>query len=55
LAVAARAFADDDEFLEYIQQTSFDYFWYGANPANGLSRIGCPPPLRAASRPWVSG
>lgn len=29
-------FASDDEFLEYVQGTSFDYFWYGANPANGL-------------------
>jgi hypothetical protein len=29
-------FASDDEFLEYLQETSFDYFWYGANPANGL-------------------
>jgi hypothetical protein len=29
-------FAGDDEFLEYVQQTSFDYFWYGANPTNGL-------------------
>ncbi|HYG22080.1 MAG TPA: glucoamylase family protein [Verrucomicrobiae bacterium] len=36
LAVAARPFADDDEFLEYVQQTSFDYFWYLANPDNGL-------------------
>jgi len=29
-------FASDDQFLDYVQQTSFDYFWYGANPANGL-------------------
>ena len=29
-------FASDDEFLDYVQQTCFDYFWYGANPANGL-------------------
>ncbi len=29
-------FATDDEFLDYVQRTSFDYFWYGANPANGL-------------------
>ncbi len=36
LSVVPRAFANDDEFLEYVQQTSFDYFWYGANPANGL-------------------
>lgn len=36
LAVSPHAFAGDDEFLEYVQQTSFDYFWYGANPANGL-------------------
>jgi hypothetical protein len=36
LATIPRLFADDNELLEYIQATSFDYFWYGANPANGL-------------------
>jgi hypothetical protein len=36
LAAAPRPFANDDEFLEYVQQTSFDYFWYLANPSNGL-------------------
>lgn len=36
LALASRIFASDDEFLDYVQQTSFDYFWYSANPANGL-------------------
>jgi hypothetical protein len=36
LAVVPRAFADDDAFLDYIQQCHFDYFWYLANPANGL-------------------
>ncbi len=36
LAALPHAFTGDDEFLEYVQQTSFDYFWYGANPVNGL-------------------
>ena len=36
LGALPHAFASDDEFLDYVQQTSFDYFWYGANPANGL-------------------
>jgi hypothetical protein len=36
LGAVPHPFASDDEFLEYVQQTSFDYFWYGANPANGL-------------------
>jgi hypothetical protein len=36
LAAVPHVFASDDEFLDYVQQTSFDYFWYGANPANGL-------------------
>src|SRR2546423_1603827 len=36
IAVAPLAFATDDQFLEYVQQTAFDYFWYSANPANGL-------------------
>lgn len=34
--VTPRAFGDDDEFLDYLQATSFDYFWYLANPNNGL-------------------
>ena len=31
-----RAFQNDDEFLDYLQQTAFDYFWREANPRNGL-------------------
>jgi hypothetical protein len=31
-------FATDDDFLEYLQQTAFDYFWYETNPENGLIR-----------------
>jgi hypothetical protein len=29
-------FAGNDEFLDYVQHTCFYYFWYTANPANGL-------------------
>ena len=36
LATLPHPFASDDEFLDYVQGTSFDYFWYLANPANGL-------------------
>jgi hypothetical protein len=36
IAVVPHLFADDNEFLDYVQQTSFDYFWYLANPSNGL-------------------
>lgn len=36
LSTVPHLFASDDEFLEYVQQTSFDYFWYLANPVNGL-------------------
>jgi len=36
LTAVPHLFASDDVFLEYVQQCSFDYFWYGANPANGL-------------------
>jgi hypothetical protein len=36
LTVIPHAFASDDEFLECLQQVSFDYFWYLANPTNGL-------------------
>lgn len=31
-----RAFRDDDDFLDYLQRANFGYFWYEANPANGL-------------------
>jgi hypothetical protein len=31
-------FADDSEFLEFLQRKAFDYFWLEANPANGLIR-----------------
>ncbi len=33
-----KAFAGEDDFLDYLQQTAFDYFWHEANPANGLIR-----------------
>jgi hypothetical protein len=29
-------FPNDDAFLDYLQEANFDYFWYAANPANGL-------------------
>ena len=32
------SFASDTEFLDYLQQVTFDYFWYEANPTNGLVR-----------------
>ncbi|MBP1654751.1 MAG: hypothetical protein H6Q28_1307 [Bacteroidetes bacterium] len=32
------AFASDNEFLAYVKQAAVDYFWYEANPANGLIR-----------------
>ncbi len=36
LGATSHLFASDDEFLDYVQETCFDYFWYLANPANGL-------------------
>ena len=36
LAVVPQSFASDDDFLEYVQEVNFDYFWYLANPSNGL-------------------
>jgi hypothetical protein len=38
VSATPHAFANDAEFLEYLQQTTFDFFWYEANPANGLIR-----------------
>ena len=39
IAAVPLAFANDDEFLEYVQETAFDYFWYAANPANGMVKL----------------
>jgi hypothetical protein len=36
LPVTPHPFANDDAFLDYIQEVHFDYFWYLANPNNGL-------------------
>ena len=36
LSTVPNPFANDDAFLDYVQQANFDYFWYAANPANGL-------------------
>jgi len=38
VSASARTFANNDDFLDYVQQTAFDYFWYEANPINGLVR-----------------
>jgi hypothetical protein len=37
-SASPRAFTNDAAFLEYLQQTTFDFFWYEANPTNGLIR-----------------
>lgn len=29
-------FPSDDAFLDYLEEANFDFFWYAANPANGL-------------------
>jgi hypothetical protein len=42
-----RPFANDEEFLDYVQQTAFAFFWYEANPANGL--------VRDRSQPYSAG
>jgi hypothetical protein len=36
LSTVPNPFASDDAFLDYVQQANFDYFWYAANPTNGL-------------------
>ncbi|HWY76321.1 MAG TPA: glucoamylase family protein, partial [Verrucomicrobiae bacterium] len=36
VAAVPNVFANNDQFLDYVQQTCFDYFWYDANPVNGL-------------------
>lgn len=29
-------FPSDDAFMDFMEEANFDYFWYTANPANGL-------------------
>ena len=36
VATVPNPFASDNAFLDYVQQANFDYFWYTANPANGM-------------------
>lgn len=36
LSAIPNVFASNDAFLDYVQEANFDYFWYAANPANGL-------------------
>jgi hypothetical protein len=36
VAATPHPFASDDEFLDYLQQANFYYFWYSGNPNNGL-------------------
>jgi hypothetical protein len=36
ISAVPNLFASNDAFLDYIQEANFDYFWYSANPANGL-------------------
>jgi hypothetical protein len=38
VTVIPRLFLNDDDFLDYVQQAAFHYFWYEANPLNGLVR-----------------
>jgi hypothetical protein len=38
VSASPQSFANDDDFLEYLQHTTFDFFWYEANPTNGLVR-----------------
>lgn len=38
VSATPRGFASDAEFLEYLQRACFGFFWYEANPTNGLIR-----------------
>jgi hypothetical protein len=39
---------DDQAFLDLVQHTAFDYFWYEANPANGLIKDRSSDPSRSS-------
>ncbi|MDE3066225.1 MAG: Tat pathway signal protein [Verrucomicrobiota bacterium] len=36
LSTTPNPFPNDDAFLDYLEEANFDYFWYTANPVNGL-------------------
>ncbi len=36
LGALPHIFVSTNEFLDYVQQACFDYFWYSGNPLNGL-------------------
>ncbi|MGB2869671.1 MAG: hypothetical protein WBD36_14540, partial [Bacteroidota bacterium] len=46
VSVTPTTFASDDEFLDYLELTTLDYFWYEANPKNGL--------IRDRNEPWAA-
>ena len=50
LEAVAHPFADDDEFLDYIQQTSFDYFCTAPTLSMDWCRTGARRLRRAVSR-----
>ena len=37
VSTVPQPFANDDAFLDYVQQASFSFYWYDSNPDNGLS------------------
>jgi hypothetical protein len=39
---------DDEAFLDLVQRTAFDYFWYETNPANGLIKDRSSDPSRSS-------
>jgi hypothetical protein len=36
IAAVANPFTNTDQFLDFIEETHFDFLWYWANPLNGL-------------------
>jgi hypothetical protein len=36
VTVVPRSFASDNDFLDFLEHASFDFFWYESNPDNGL-------------------
>ena len=36
VTVTAHSFVTDNDFLDFLERASFDFFWYEANPDNGL-------------------
>ena len=46
IPASPKSFATDEEFLDYLEQTALDFFWYESDTSTGL--------IRDRSEPWAA-